>query len=79
MIFSEFFFRININQVIYVRKQGQKAIILGKGGAMIKQIGAASRRELEDALEAKVNLFLFVKVRENWVDNPNIYKEIGFS
>ena len=55
----------------------QKGIILGKGGTMIKQIGAASRRELEDALEKKVNLFLFVKVRENWVDNPDIYKEIG--
>lgn len=68
---------VNINQVIYVRKQGQKAIILGKGGSMIKQIGAASRRELEEALESKVNLFLFVKVRENWVDNPSIYKEIG--
>ncbi|MDA0782351.1 MAG: GTPase Era [Rickettsiales bacterium] len=68
---------VNIHQVIYVRKQGQKAIILGKGGTMIKQIGASSRRELEEALESKVNLFLFVKVRENWVDNPSIYKEIG--
>jgi len=68
---------INIHQVIYVQKNGQKGIILGKGGSMIKQIGAASRRELEDILESKVNLFLFVKVREGWVDNPLIYKEIG--
>lgn len=68
---------INIHQVIYVRKQGQKGIILGKSGTMIKQIGASSRRELEEALEKKINLFLFVKVRENWVDNPSIYQEIG--
>jgi GTP-binding protein Era len=68
---------VSINQVIYTRKDGQKAIILGKGGSMIKQIGEASRKELEKILECKVNLFLFVKVRENWVDNPDLYREIG--
>jgi GTP-binding protein Era len=68
---------VTINQVIYVRKDGQKGIVLGKGGEMIKQIGALSRRELEKHLGGKVNLFLFVKVRENWVENPSVYSEIG--
>lgn len=70
---------INIHQVIYVQRNGQKGIILGKGGVMIKQIGESSRKELEYILETKVNLFLFVKVRENWVDNPAVYREIGLN
>lgn len=68
---------ITVRQVIYAQKDGQKGILLGKGGSMIKQIGEASRCELEEALEKKINLFLFIKVRENWVDNPSIYKELG--
>jgi GTP-binding protein Era len=67
---------INIHQIIYVQRDGQKGIILGKNGAMIKQIGESARKELEYILETKVNLFLFVKVRENWVDNPEVYREI---
>ncbi len=67
---------INIHQIIYVQRDGQKGIILGKSGAMIKQIGESARKELEYILETKVNLFLFVKVRENWVDNPEVYREI---
>lgn len=68
---------ITIHQVIYVQRAGQKAIILGKGGSMIKQIGESCRKELSAMLETKVNLILFVKVSEKWMDNPAIYKEIG--
>jgi len=68
---------INIRQVIYAQKDGQKGILLGKNGSMIKQIGAAARRELEAILEKKVNLFLFVKVRENWLENRSVYRDIG--
>ncbi len=70
---------INIHQIIYVRKNGQKSIILGAQGQMIKNIGLASRKELERILEKKVNLFLFVKVRENWIDNPEIFNQMGFN
>lgn len=52
-----------IHQTIYVEKEGQKAIILGKGGTLIKRIGQLARRELQQIIEGKVNLFLFVKVR----------------
>lgn len=68
---------VTINQTIYVMKDGQKAIILGKGGELIKKIGKAARLELEHITEGKVNLFLFVKVRKNWVENPQMYQEIG--
>jgi GTP-binding protein Era len=68
-----------INQTIYVMKDGQKAIILGKGGALIKKIGQMARRELQDIIGGKVNLFLFVKVRKNWVENPEIYRDIGIN
>lgn len=69
--------QITIRQVIYAQKDGQKGIILGKGGAMIKQVGAASRKELEEVFGVKVNLFLFVKVRENWVESASVYREMG--
>jgi GTP-binding protein Era len=66
-----------ISQVIYVEKEGQRAIVLGKGGSRIKAIGAAARKELEEILEIRVHLFLFVKVRENWSDDPERYREWG--
>lgn len=53
---------------IYVERDSQKIIVLGKGGAMIKRIGQAARREIEERLEERIHLFLFVKVRENWGD-----------
>ena len=62
-----------INQVLYVTRPGHKKIALGKGGAMIKAIGSASRAELSKLLDRKVHLFLFVKVRENWMDDPDRY------
>ena len=66
-----------IDQVIYVQRPTQKAIVLGKGGHQIKDIGAAARAELKTILERKVHLFLFVKVREKWPDDPARYREIG--
>lgn len=64
---------------IYVERDSQKIIVLGKGGAMIKRIGQAARRELEDLLEERIHLFLFVKVRENWGDDPARYVEWGLN
>ncbi len=66
-----------ISQVIYVEKENHRAIVLGKGGSRIKAIGAAARKELETLLDIRVHLFLFVKVRENWADDPERYREWG--
>lgn len=68
---------ITINQVIYVNKASHKKIIIGNKGALIKIIGQDSRKELELIFAKKVNLFLFVKVRENWMDNKDIYNYLG--
>jgi GTPase len=68
---------VRIDQVIYVQRDGQKAIVLGKGGATIKKIGELARTELEQLFGRRVHLFLFVKVREDWAENSEHYKEIG--
>ena len=68
---------IRIEQTIYVARTGQKAIILGKGGSMIKKIGAAARFELSRLFERPVHLFLFVKVKENWQEDPAQYTDWG--
>jgi GTP-binding protein Era len=68
---------VKIDQVIYVERDGQKAIVLGKGGRSIKMIGELARKELEDMLGRRVHLFLFVKVRENWSDRREHYAAIG--
>ncbi len=68
---------VRIEQVIYVERDSQKGIVLGEKGATIKAIGAASRKEIGEILEQKVHLFLFVKVRENWGDDPERYREMG--
>ena len=68
---------IRIDQTIYVLRDSQKAIVLGKGGRQIKAIGEAARRELEKELEARVHLFLFVKVRDAWLDDPERFREMG--
>jgi len=68
---------VKIDQVIYVQREGQKAIVLGKGGATIKTIGGLAREELETLFGRRVHLFLFVKVREDWAENSEHYKEIG--
>lgn len=68
---------VRIDQVIYVRRPGQRAIVLGDRGSRIKTIGARARTELERLLERRVHLFLFVKVRENWLEDPERYTAIG--
>ncbi len=68
---------IKIEQVIYVRRDSQKPIVLGKGGKTIKAIGAAARKEMIDWLGTKVHLFLFVKVRANWKDDQARYAGTG--
>ncbi len=68
---------VKIDQVIYVQREGQKAIVLGKKGATIKIIGELARTELESLFGRRVHLFLFVKVREDWAENSEHYKEIG--
>ncbi len=64
---------VRAEMTIYVQRDSQKIIVLGKGGAMIKRIGQAARRELEDLLEERIHLFLFVKVRENWQEDAARY------
>jgi GTPase len=66
-----------IEQTIYVERESQRKIVLGKGGATIKAIGAQARREIAEMIEAPVHLFLFVKVRERWGDDPERYREMG--
>jgi GTP-binding protein Era len=68
---------VRVGQVIYVRRPGQRAIVLGEGGKRIKTIGARARAELGAMLDRKVHLFLFVKVRDNWLDDPERYRAIG--
>jgi len=68
---------VRIEQTIYVERESQRKIVLGKGGQTIKAIGAASRRELAEILEKPVHLFLFVKVREGWGDDPERYRQMG--
>lgn len=66
-----------IEQTIYVERDGQKKIVLGKGGATIKKISSESRRAIEEMAGHPVHLFLFVKVRENWERDPERYREMG--
>jgi len=68
---------VRIEQTIYVERESQRKIVLGKGGAAIKAIGEASRREIEKITEGKVHLFLFVKVREGWGEDPERYRAMG--
>lgn len=68
---------IKIEQTIYVERTSQRSIILGKGGSMIKKIGAAARFELTKLFECPVHLFLFVKVKENWQEDPAQYSDWG--
>jgi len=68
---------VAIHQQILVGRDSQKAIVLGKGGARIKEIGAAARAELAQMLGRKVHLFLHVKVNPNWEEDRGLYREIG--
>ena len=66
---------IRISQVVYVERETQKAIVLGKGGRQIKRIGVKARQELQEVLDTNVHLFVFVKVREKWGDDPERYRD----
>jgi len=68
---------IRIAQVIFLERESQKKIALGKGGQTIKKVGQLAREELEEMLGCRVHLFLFVKVRENWSDDRERYREMG--
>lgn len=68
---------VRIEQTIYVERQSQRKIVLGKSGQTIKAIGAAARAEIATAIDQPVHLFLFVKVREGWGDDPERYREMG--
>lgn len=68
---------VKAEMTIYVEREGQKKIVIGQSGQMIKKIGEKARKELEDLFECRVHLFLFVKVRENWVEDPARYSDWG--
>jgi GTP-binding protein Era len=68
---------VRIEQTIYVERESQRKIVLGKGGQTIKAIGEAARKEIAKIAAAKVHLFLFVKVREDWGDDPERYRAMG--
>jgi GTP-binding protein Era len=68
---------VRIEQTIYVERESQRKIVLGKGGSTIKAIGAEARKDISEIVEAPVHLFLFVKVREGWGDDPERYREMG--
>ena len=68
---------INIQQTIYINKQSYKPIMLGKHGQNIKRIGTVARKELEKLLDSKVHLFLHIKFKKNWMDDPSKYSSFG--
>jgi len=68
---------VRIDQTIYVERESQRKIVLGKGGETIKAISMAAREEISKLIEKPAHLFLFVKVRENWADDPERYREMG--
>ncbi|MGB6969634.1 MAG: KH domain-containing protein, partial [Methyloceanibacter sp.] len=68
---------VRVEQTIYVMRDSQKKIVLGAKGATIKAISMASREEIGEMAGTPVHLFLFVKVREHWSDDPERYREMG--
>jgi GTP-binding protein Era len=70
--------RIDIHATIHVERESQKSIVIGKGGAMLKNIGTAARRELAEMLATRVNLFLFVRVEPNWRKSPEALRKLGY-
>ncbi len=70
---------LDIDVTVYCEKSGHKGILIGKGGAMLKKIGAAARQDLERFFDCKVNLQLWVKVKEDWRQRPETLQSLGFS
>lgn len=68
---------VRIEQTIFVERESQRKIVLGKGGATVKAISMAARHEIADILEQAVHLFVHVKVRDGWADDPERYREMG--
>lgn len=68
---------VRIEQTIFVERQSQKKIVIGRGGQAIKTVSASARTEIAEMLDRPVHLFLFVKVRDNWADDPERYREMG--
>jgi GTP-binding protein Era len=68
---------VRIEQLVYVRRDSQKAIVIGKGGQRLRTIGQSAREELKEILGREVHLFIFVKVREDWEDDPERYSAMG--
>jgi GTP-binding protein Era len=68
---------VRIEQTVFVRRDSQKAIVLGKGGRTMKEISSEARLELEEMFERRVHLFVFVKVRKNWQEDPERYRMLG--
>ena len=68
---------VKIEQVIYIERDSQKGIVLGKGGERIKRISTLAQEELREVLGRGVHLYLFVKVRENWGEDPERYRDWG--
>ncbi|HWG06051.1 MAG TPA: GTPase Era [Beijerinckiaceae bacterium] len=68
---------VRIEQTIYVAREGHKKIVIGEKGQMLKTIGTIARKAIAEAADTKVHLFLFVKVREKWADDPERYREMG--
>ena len=68
---------VRIEQTIYVERESQRKIMLGKGGQTIKAIGVEARKEIAQMIEQPVHLFLFVKVRESWGEDPERYREMA--
>lgn len=68
---------VRVEQTIYVERESQRKIVLGAKGRTIKEIGSAARAEIGAIIEAPVHLFLFVKVRERWAEDPERYREMG--
>ncbi len=68
---------VRIEQTIYVERESQRKIVIGKGGQTLKAIGEAARKDIAEIADAKVHLFLFVKVREGWGDDPERYRAMG--
>lgn len=68
---------IKISQVVFVQKESQKGIVVGKGGSRVKQIGEQARKELEELFEKRIHLKIFVKVQENWAERAENYRSMG--